>query len=339
LKKYLHSSLHRALSPDPQKFWLPLAYRKAVQIIRERNIRNILVTSPPFSSLEIGVRLKARFPYITLISEFRDEWLNYYMGSDPNASVIRQQRAAALESRTVCASDWVVTVTESWRNQIRQRYPAQRDGKFINIPNGFDPQIFEGFESRPHTTGKLIIGYMGTVYWNKVYSPEPLLDALAGLSAADRSSIEMRFVGKVAEKAQDRLRSSPVHATLAGYLPQPDALRYIEDADCLLLIVNNKNAQAAKAFEYLPTGKPILALSPKGGEIERLIDETRAGWCVDPTDPLKLRQVLQTLLDIFVRGKRDLLPDRRPREIEKYARPRLVNELTRATGIGNHRCS
>jgi glycosyltransferase involved in cell wall biosynthesis len=171
-----------------------------------------------------------------------------------------------------------------------------------------------------------------------VYSPEPLLDALSALPDSDRGLIELRFVGRVADQAAWRLRSGPVKTLLTGFLPQREALGHLEDSDCLLVIVNNANAQAAKLFEYLPTGKPILAISPSGGEIDQLIRASQTGWCVDPTDQRRLKEVLQIMIEIFVHGNRSLLPERRSDVIELYSRTRLIEELTRLTAIGAYRC-
>ena len=52
-----------------------------------------MITTPPFSSGQIGVQLKHKFPHLRLITEFRDEWVGYYLkdlmqiGADATAGV------------------------------------------------------------------------------------------------------------------------------------------------------------------------------------------------------------------------------------------------------------
>ena len=75
----LRSFGNRIFNPDSEVGWVPFAIRSARKIVRSRNIHAVLVTAPPFSSLLIGPRLKAEFPHLRLISDFRDEWLSFYV--------------------------------------------------------------------------------------------------------------------------------------------------------------------------------------------------------------------------------------------------------------------
>lgn len=337
LKTGLKRKLHEFLSPDPQRFWVPFALRKATRLIEERNIRNVLVTTPPFSTLEVGIRLKQRFPHLTLISEFRDEWLGYYLSLDPNQSPVRRAIAAELESRAVAHSDAVIMVTAAWRDAIRNRYPSEPDSKFHHIPNGYDPAMYRALPSRRRSSGKLVIAYTGTVYWNQVYSPKPLLDALTELTPAERDVIELHFVGRVVDEAAPHLADAPVRVVTPGFVPQQQALEAVANADCALVIMNNAGVQSGKLFEYLPTGKPILVISRPGGQIAQLIEETQTGWCIDAADRAGLVAALRRLIAIFVHNQPEHLPNRNQKAIESYARPNLVAAMTRAAAIGAYR--
>jgi glycosyltransferase involved in cell wall biosynthesis len=329
LKNGLRSLAQRAFNPDPQTHWRHTAIRRGAQVIREAGIRNILVTSPPFSSLRVGIALKKRFPHVRLISEFRDEWLNYYMSTDKGISTFRREAAHKLERLTIETSDFVVTVTPAWIEAIRSRYPAQPASKFLCIPNGYDPHTFRDFRNRPHGTGKLVITYTGTVYATTIYSPKPLLDAIDSLPEEIRSRIELRFAGRVVDSMIPLLNSCRCTVKQYGFLPQSEAFRLLEETDCVLLVVNNQSAQAGKLFEYFGTGKPILALSPPGGEVARMIAETKAGICVDPDNPGEIRDML---LRAFHAG--DQLPAPDPARTGRYQRPNLIAQLAEAAGMG-----
>ena len=62
-----------------------------------------------------------------------------------------------------------------------------------------------------------------------------------------------------------------------------------------ILDSSNKNAEktiGGKVYEYLRLNKPILALTPTGGESAKLIDETNSGIVVDPYDHLKIADTI-----------------------------------------------
>ena len=118
-----------------------------------------------------------------------------------------------------------------------------------------------------------------------------------------------------------------------GFMPQSDGLRYLEETDFLLLIARDRTTHAGKLFDYLATGKPILALTPPDGEIARIIRETRTGWVVDPEDPGALRQAL---LDAWRRvrsGANAIHPDQEA--VEEFSWPNLVARVARYTGLAD----
>src|SRR6476620_3708816 len=118
-------------SPDPEVGWVPFALRRARRIIRQYGIEYVLVTAPPFSSFLIGTRLKREFPHLKLVSDFRDEWLRFYLTEfELLKSDATRRKAEAIERDTVVTSDLVVAVTASSLNEIRSRYPNEPDSKF-----------------------------------------------------------------------------------------------------------------------------------------------------------------------------------------------------------------
>jgi hypothetical protein len=75
-------------------------------------------------------------------------------------------------------------------------------------------------------------------------------------------------------------------------MPKEEGIRRLQETDFALLIASDPSSHAGKLFDYLGCGKPILALSPPGGEIDRLLRRTRTGWCADPWDPSAIREML-----------------------------------------------
>src|SRR5262249_27761111 len=144
----------------------------------------------------IGNALKKRFPQLTYVADFRDEWINFYLKefAFQNSDYTRR-RALKIEKDTVELADLVVAVTESSLGEIRKRNPDQPNRKFRCISNGFDPEVFKDCRPRYNREKKLIVTHVGTVY--KPASSQYYLDALDELPEEIRSGIESRFIGRI----------------------------------------------------------------------------------------------------------------------------------------------
>ena len=337
LKSFVRTRIQRLLCPDPQVFWRWTAISQGAEIIRKEGIRTILVTAPPFSAFRIGIELKEQFPGVRLISEFRDEWLGYYIKIDPNADAYRRRVAAQLERETISHSDYIVTVTPSWVEAIHSRYPDQPAEKFLCVPNGYDPESFAEFTPRPHGLDRLVITYVGTVYANPVYSPRGFLEAINRLPGDMAQHIEVRFIGRVVDEEVPAMEACRGHVRRFGFLPQAEAFQHLQETDCVLMINTAADAHSGKIFEYLASGRPILAISARNGEIARLIRETRSGWCADSGDPAEIQRMIETAYAAFRGGRQDLLPQPDIDKIRQYTRVDLVDQLARATHMGKYR--
>jgi glycosyltransferase involved in cell wall biosynthesis len=101
----------------------------------------------------------------------------------------------------------------------------------------------------------------------------------------------------------------------------------VEETDYLLLTMTDPISIPGKFYEYMATGKPILALSPPDGEVQQILRETGAGWCADPGDQQAIRQMLLRALAQAEAGSCEYEPNWEA--IRRYERPRLVEEYGR----------
>ena len=99
----------------------------------------------------------------------------------------------------------------------------------------------------------------------------------------------------------------------------------MEESDVLLLPWTDRLNIPGKIFEYLMTGKPILALSYPDSEVTRVIRETVSGWCVNPQDVVAIQRALTEIHAL--RGKYPLA--RNWEAVRRYERPRLTAEYAR----------
>jgi glycosyltransferase involved in cell wall biosynthesis len=328
----------RLMSPDPEVVWVPFALRKARSIIRQHSIETVIVTAPPFSSFLIGNTLQKAFPQINLVSDFRDDWLRFYLGTfDFQRSAYVRRRAERIERETVERSSSVVLVTRSLQDETRARYPDQPPDKFICIPNGFDPAAFAGFSNRRHGRLGFVVSYTGTVY--STTSARHYLDALDRLPEHICSQVETRFIGRIAEEERPFFENRKSKIAKFGFVPQTEALRLMEESDFLLVTMLDPTATSGKIYEYLPTGKPIIAIAVEG-ELSQLIRETSAGWHIDPAKPEALTALLEQLFDPSRRLLNHFCPNWEA--IRSYERPRLAGVFARiiseSSAVKRSRC-
>lgn len=327
LKTVLKSAVRRLLCPEPEVLWVPFALRAARRIIRRHHIDAVLVTVPPFSALLVGNALKREFPHLKLIADFRDEWLSFYLKDFEYQNNDHTRRVAErIEQETVSRSDLVVAVAESSRRTIRSRYPDQPDSKFLLIGNGYDPDMFAGFQSRPHGGSQMLVTHMGTAY--KTASPRFYLDALDIMPDQIRNAITTRFIGRISEAERAALENRRSSIEITGFMPQAEALKRVEETDYLLVTMTNEISLPGKLYEYLATRKPILAITPKNSEVSRILQETGAGWCAEPDDPIGIQSMIERAFHRFCINTNFLHTD--SDKIKKYERPYLTAEYARA---------
>ena len=290
---FLKRVLQDILLPDPQVTWFPLLTRAACRIVRERSIDLVLITAPPFSNLLLVKKLRKEFPRLTVVVDFRDEWLSTSIGLFGFSRSERARRVARnVEASAVINATAVVAVTEAARREIRNRYPLEPDDKFQLLPNGFDSTRLHrsALSQKPRPSGKIVVTHVGTVY--ATTDPTELIEALQTLPSEAKSRFQLRFIGHIEEpRFRDALLQLGKMVELKGFLPQHEALAAMNESDYALLISHDPLNVAAKFYDYIGSGKPILATVNPNGEVRRMLEELRAGWWVGSGDVAGIRQL------------------------------------------------
>lgn len=309
---FLKRVLQDALLPDPQVTWLPVLTRAARRIVKKRNINLVLITVPPFSSVLLVEKLRKEFPHLDIVVDFRDEWLSTtidlvgFSRSERARRIARNAEASAVTNATV-----VVAVTEAARREIRARYPREPDGKFQLIPNGFDGTRLRGSApcEEPRPRDRIVVTYTGSIYGST--DPTTLVEAVQSLPPGVKSRFHLRFIGHIEEpRFREALLQLGDMVELNGFLPQREALAAMDEADYALLITHDPLNVAAKFYDYIGAGMPILATIHPDGEVRRLMEELGAGWWAGNRDVEGIRRLF-----IEVASRRDALlatyqPDR-----------------------------
>jgi glycosyltransferase involved in cell wall biosynthesis len=281
-------------------FWIPRGAREIRRRLRRGGYDAVLVTAPPFAALLAASRAVRDVP---LVVELRDLWARN-PAFDRGGPILRRA-----ESSVVKQAAAVVAVTPEAADDLRRRHPRTQ---IEEIPNGFEPELLT---MRRETSGTTIL-HSGTLTKDRPLAP---------LLAALRPPLRLVLHGYVAPEIQKEIADSGAEVETVPPSGWEDAVRRIAGADVALVTqartAGDKTAVAAKVYEYLALGKPVLCIS-NGGATEGLLRRLNAdGLCARLDDEASIRAAL----DRIEAG--DLPQPVRPETLEPYERPRLAARL------------
>jgi glycosyltransferase involved in cell wall biosynthesis len=212
-----------------------------------------------------------------------------------------------MEADVVRHADALVFVNQQTADRVMARYPDQWRRKSYVVPHGYDGSDLSPARSRP-PSDRLTIAYTGRFYQG-IRTPEPMLRALAALArrrSLDRE-LHVSFVGTpVASHRQlaSALRLDAI-VEFTGRVPFADSCRRAADADVLLVIdaaADESLFLPSKLIDYLPAGKPILALTPPRGATADLV--RALGYAVvAPEDEAGIAAAIETLIVAKQQGR------------------------------------
>lgn len=270
----------RILPYNEQLPWVPHAVAAARQIISERPVAAVVSTSPPLATHLAALWLKRHYG-LTWIADFRDPLL----GNPGRPRTWARPYDAALERYIFRSADAVVAVTDAVADLWRKQYP-QWAHKFHLIWNGFDPEEATGPAPIPHRPYK-VMAHIGVLYVQR--HPMALMASLDRLVRSNQliaADFRLRFVGPIQKQAEFAAHSAVSALMESGCLelggqliPRQDAIRETATSDFLLLldIVNLSNVGytvPAKLYDYILTGRPILAVTDRNSPVERILAQS-----------------------------------------------------------------
>lgn len=278
--------------PDPRRGWNRYAYAKAKEIIKDLNIDTVITTSPPHSTQLIGLKLKKNLS-IKWIADLRDPWTDIYYYNQFFHTKLASYIDRKYEKQVVNFADEIITVSEDLKRIFASKTKFSTAKKIHVIPNGYDENDFKA-NSQQVFESKKIITYTGTI--SETYDIDGLISALSQIDPEQKESLLLRFVGKIPETIIEKLKVTGIASDIVGYVPHAQAIDYMLRSTILLLVIpnvsNNKGIVTGKFFEYLASGKPILGIGPKNGDLGKLIEETKSGGIFDYQESEKMHQFI-----------------------------------------------
>ena len=295
------ASIYSAIlnSPNGQELLLQFpcselnwAWKVINYIEKEINLKDypvIYTTSGPYSSHLIGCYFKKKYG-IPWIADFRDEWINNPYGEVDIQHNLLHRLLFCLEKIVVTTADRTLCVNKMGEDNYIKTYPVQPE-RVITITNGYDEEDFEDIHYSKLPNPKFRIAYSGLIY-SRERTLVPVLKAIARLvqeKKVDKNKIEVVVMGNNYFYDLDKMENLGLNdiITLIPYSEHTKAIQLCASSDLLLCLVGDGKKYNAvyptKFFEYLRCGKPILALAPTHGSIDKILRSNNLGLAVPST--------------------------------------------------------
>ena len=288
--------------PDPRRGWNSYALQKAKELIRTEPIHTVITTGPPHSTHLIGKKLKIATG-IRWIADFRDPWTDIYYYKELFHAPLAAKWDRSLERKVLEKADRIITVSKEVGKLLEKKIEGL-SSKLAIIPNGYDEADFQEVKVLP--VSQFTITYTGTISMS--YRIENWIEAICLLPNSIKNQLKIRFVGNVPEEINRlfQLKGIESKVEVIGYVPHNKAIEHMTNSSLLLMAIpdtpDNKGIVTGKFFEYLATGKPILAIGPKAGEVEMLLQQCTAGQLFSYNDTEGMRQYMSAVFEQYQEG-------------------------------------
>jgi glycosyltransferase involved in cell wall biosynthesis len=196
------------------------------------------------------------------------------------------------------------------------------------VTNGFDPElgVDKAPAPAPEDQRRLTFVHTGALSGPPGRDPRPLLQALRRLideAPELRGRLQLVVAGRSEDDERALVQGAGVADTVRhlGYLPRSEALALQRAAGTLLLMTSRNRGEATgKLYEYMASGRPIIALA-EGNEAARIVAETNTGVLVAPDDVEAIVGALRRAMS------GELERAYAPRGTERYAYPALAERM------------
>lgn len=288
------------LVPDDKIRWAALAVLPAWRQVRREEVSAIYTTSPPSSLHLLGMLLK-RLSGKPWIMDLRDPWTFEPLSRFLRRGGFRLRLERRIERACFGLADMITVTTPEAVERYAELYPAHA-AKLRTLTNGFDPEEIAEAASSMHEAGALagigedvfVVSHIGT--FSRLIDtgayPRALLRALKKLAeeaVIDRGGFRVLFVGRVPAATRREVRALGLGnlVEFCGALSHTDSLRVMMRSDLLLLVDPSRRADYyvhGKLYEYLASGKPILAVLGGEGASRRLLERLGGSLFADFND-------------------------------------------------------
>lgn len=261
--------------PDARKNWVKPSVVFLSKYISEHNISTIITTGPPHSLHLIGLQLKERLG-VKWLADFRDPWTTIGYHKQLKLTKNAQQKHKVLEKQVLNKADQIIVTSSVTKKEFENitKKPIEV------ITNGYDYESVGKVE----LDSKFSMAHIGSLLSKR--NPKNLWQVLSDLIIENDNfaiDFQLNLIGAVSEDVLHSIKKYNLsnYVNNIGYVSHKESIKYQKKSQLLLLIeIDSENTKCiipGKLFEYMVSNRPIVAIGPKGSDVEKIIKETNTG--------------------------------------------------------------
>lgn len=309
--------------PDARKYWVKPSVKYLSGYITENNIDTIITTGPPHSLHLIGMQLQ-EIMGVKWIADFRDPWTTIGYHKKLKLTQKSATKHKALEKEVLQKANQVIVTSLTTKKEFK----TITNQPIEVITNGYDDI---SFTEKVALDKKFTLAHIGSLLTGR--NPLVLWNALSELIKENElfaKAFELKLIGAVSEDVLASIKGSGLasHINLVGYVSHHEAQVAQRQSQVLLLVEidspETKCIIPGKVFEYIQSGRPIIAFGPNQADFKQIITQTNTGKVFNYfVDKIELKEQITAQFELYQESKLQV----HGMGIQQYHRKELTNRL------------
>ena len=260
--------------PDARIGWFFSAIKAGNNLLRKEKFNAIISIGPPHTSHVIGMRLskRNRIPHIPV---FIDPWVDIAYYKEFKRSRLTLAIDNQLENSVMKNAASVIFVTRTMKDDYTNKYEFLKTKSDV-LYWGYNEEDFSKVELKEKAfIGELLI-HAGNIF--DFQNPKNFWKMLKEEIENGRK-LRIKFIGTVSPGIKEEIGKNCLmpYTEFVGFLPYDRLLNELNQASYLLVCATEKRHVPGKLFEYLRTGKPIIAFGDDNEEVKSILAGSNAG--------------------------------------------------------------
>lgn len=307
--------------PDARIFWVRPSVKYLESYIRENVIDTIITTGPPHSLHLIGLELQKRLN-VKWFADFRDPWTTIGYQKDLKLSRFSERKHKKMERKVLLSADHIVVTSQTTKSDFSRITPKPIEV----ITNGFDIEQVE----RVELDRKFSLAHIGSLLSerNPLFLWQVLSEIVQEIPGFS-DHFELKLIGTLSPEVIESIHLYQLDDFVndVGYVSHDQAVAYQRSSQVLLLVeinsLHTKSIIPGKLFEYMVSGRPIVAIGPNGSDIADIIERTNTGVFIDYGGRELLKRTILSHYASFLDGNLNVSPT----GLQQYSRKNLTQKL------------
>jgi glycosyltransferase involved in cell wall biosynthesis len=267
--------------PDARVGWYFPAIKKGTTVLQGEPIDAIVTIGPPHTAHLVGKKLSLKF-HIPHLPVFIDPWVDIAYYKDFKRNKLTLSIDNRFEKSVLENASSVVFVTKTMKEDYIKKYPSIKDKSSV-LYWGYSEEEFEGITVLEKSGIEKTIVHAGNIFafqnpvnfWKQINKENE-----------SGNTIKLKFIGTVAPEIKNAIVETELqnYTEYWGFLSYKKMLEEICNADFLLVCATEPRHVPGKLFEYLRTGKPVIAFGDDNTEVRNILEDAGAGMMFNYKD-------------------------------------------------------